>query len=94
MTTSVVRRTIKAPRERVFAVVADVRNFKRAVLHIVKVEFLTDREVGLGTRFRETRSRNGKETSTELEVTEYVENERVRLVGDSHGTKARYEVHT
>ena len=28
----------------------------------------------------------GKEAVTELEVTEYIENDRVRLVADSHGT--------
>jgi hypothetical protein len=28
----------------------------------------------------------GREAATELEVTEYVENERIRLVADSHGT--------
>lgn len=29
----------------------------------------------------------GKEATTELEVIEYVENERIRLVADSHGTE-------
>ena len=29
---------------------------------------------------------NGKEATTELEVTEFVENDRVRFVADSHGT--------
>ena len=28
----------------------------------------------------------GKESSTELEVTEYVENDRIRLISDTHGT--------
>ena len=28
----------------------------------------------------------GKESATELEVTEYVANDRIRLVADSHGT--------
>jgi hypothetical protein len=28
----------------------------------------------------------GKEESTELEVTEYVENDRIRIVADAHGT--------
>ncbi len=41
---------------------------------------------GVGTRFRETRLMNGKEASTELEVTEYEENKLIRLVADSHGT--------
>ena len=29
---------------------------------------------------------NGKKATTELEVTEFVENDRVRMVADSHGT--------
>lgn len=28
----------------------------------------------------------GKEVTTELEMTEYIENDRVRMVADSHGT--------
>ena len=28
----------------------------------------------------------GKEATTELEVTEFIQNDRVRMVGDSHGT--------
>ena len=73
-------RQIDAPIEKVFAAVSDVRNFSEAVPHIVKVEFLTDQKTGVGTRFRETRLMGGKEASTELEVTEYVENDRVRIV--------------
>lgn len=30
---------------------------------------------------------NGKQAETELEVTEFIENQRVRLVADSHGTR-------
>lgn len=41
---------------------------------------------GVGTRFRETRLMKGKEATTELEVTEFVENDHVRYVTDSHGT--------
>ena len=48
--------------------------------------FLSEVRTGVGTRFRETRLMHGKERSTELEVTEYVENERVRMVADTDGT--------
>jgi len=78
-------RQINAPIELVFETVADIRNFSKAIPHITNVEFLTEQQVGLGTRFRETRLMKGKEASTELEVTEYVENESIRLVADSHG---------
>ena len=79
-------RTIDAPVEAVFEAVADIANFSQAVPHIARVEFLTERSVGVGTRFRETRLMRGREATAELEVTEYVKNERVRLVSDAGGT--------
>jgi uncharacterized protein YndB with AHSA1/START domain len=82
----IVTQTIDAPVERVFTAVADIKHFSQAVPQIIKVQFLTETETGVGTRFRETRLMKGKETRTELEVTEYVENDRIRLVADSHGT--------
>ena len=86
MTRTIVRRTIAAPVELVFQTVSDIGNFSQAVPDIVKVEFLSDVRSGVGTRFRETRATRGREMSTELEVTEYVENERIRVVSDTHGT--------
>ena len=71
---------ISAPIDRVFDTIADPVNYTRAVPQITKVEFLTDQRSGVGTRFRETREMRGRATATELEVTEYVVNERVRLV--------------
>lgn len=86
MTRTVVTRTINAPIERVFSVVADIRNFSQAIPHIEKVEFLSESQLGVGTRFRETRLMKGREATVELEVTEYVTNDHVRLVSDAHGT--------
>jgi uncharacterized protein YndB with AHSA1/START domain len=86
MTSMTVTRTIKAPVEVVFRTVADIRQFAKACQHIVKFEFLSDVQTGVGTRFRETRLLNGKEFTTELEVTEFRDNERIRIVADSHGT--------
>lgn len=78
--------TIEAPLEKVFHTVADIRNFSKAVPDIVDVEMLSEVTSGEGARFREKRVINGREAATELEVTDYVENERIRLVADSHGT--------
>lgn len=86
MTQIAVTQIIDAPLEDVFNTVADIRQYSEAVTHIIKVEFLTESKTGVGTRFRETRLMKGKEVTTELEVAEYVENERVRMVADSHGT--------
>ncbi len=86
MTWIVVERKTEAPIDRVFQTVAHIKQFQQAVPHIVKVELLSDTESGVGTRFRETRLVNGKEATTELETTEYVANDRVRMAADSHGT--------
>ena len=79
-------RRIKAPLEKVFETIADISNFQKAVPHITNVEFLTEQQSGVGTKFRETRIMKGKEESTELEVTELIQNEHIRIVADSHGT--------
>ncbi len=79
-------RTIRAPVERVFDAVAHIENFQHISPDIVKVEFLTEQRRGVGTRFRETRRMGKREGCTELEVTEYVENEHIRLVADQGGT--------
>jgi uncharacterized membrane protein len=86
MAQHVATRTIAAPVDRVFATVAHIDRFQEAVPHITNVEFLTETRSGVGTRFRETRLMRGREASTELEVTEYVQDERVRLVSDAGGT--------
>ena len=86
MSRMTITRLINAPIDFVFDTVANISEFSQAIPHIVKVEFLTDQQSGVGTRFRETRLMKGKEATTELEVTEYVENEQIRLVADSHGS--------
>jgi carbon monoxide dehydrogenase subunit G len=77
---------IEAPPARVFRSVAHIEEFSKAVPGIVRVEFLTGQHTGKGTRFRETRLLRGKESSVDLEVTEYEPDARVRLVSDTHGT--------
>ena len=86
MTHTRLSRTIRAPAAAVFETVANATNYTKAVPEIVKVEFLTDQPSGAGTRFRETRVMGRREATTELEVTEYVANERIRLISDAGGT--------
>ncbi|MBT8396811.1 MAG: SRPBCC family protein [Gemmatimonadetes bacterium] len=81
-----VTRHIEAPVQKVFQTVSNIEGFSKAVPHIVEVEFLSETRSGVGARFRETRMMGGRKASTVLEVTEYVENERVRLVSDAGGT--------
>lgn len=81
-----VTRQVTAPVERVFDAVAHIENFKEAVPDIVGVEFLSDTKRGVGTRFRETRQMGKRTATVELEVTEYVANEHIRIVSDAGGT--------
>lgn len=81
-----VSRTISAPVADVFETVANIKSFSKAVPHITDVEFLTEQRSGVGTRFAETRVMRGRQATSILEVTEYVENERIRLVSDEGGT--------
>ncbi len=86
MIRTAVSRTIDAVPEMVFSTVSDISNYSEAVPHLVRVEFLTDQRIGVGARFRETRVMRDREATTEIEVTEFVANERVRMVSDEGGT--------
>jgi len=70
----------------VFKTISEIDRFSAAIPQIVNVEILSDVKSGVGTRFRETRLMRGKEAAVELEVTEFVENDRIRIVSDAHGT--------
>ncbi|MFC2088798.1 SRPBCC family protein [Calditrichota bacterium] len=81
-----VSRKINAVIDLVFKSVADISNLSYVVPDVVKVEIISEKTSGVGTCFSETRLMKGKESVTELEVTEYIENERIRMVADCHGT--------
>lgn len=87
MDTLSVQREIRAPVAVVFDTISDVRSFADAVPDVVKVEILSEVDSGVGTRFRETRVIQGKQATTELEVTELVENDRIRIVGEANGAE-------
>ncbi|MEZ6098766.1 MAG: hypothetical protein R3E01_07335 [Pirellulaceae bacterium] len=78
--------TIDAPITRVFQTLANIKEFSKAVPDITNIQFMTEQQYGVGTRFKETRIMNGREATTELQVTELVENERIRIVSDAGGT--------
>lgn len=86
MTTITVSRNINAPLDRIFNAISEIRNLPETNPEILKIEFITDLQSGVGTRFIETRLMNGKESKTELEITEYKENDSIRMVADSRGT--------
>ena len=81
-----VSRTIKAPVDLVFTRISDVHRFAEVSDDILEIEFLSGITHGVGTRFKETRNLNGRTATTEIEVTEYVENAGVRFVSDAGST--------
>ncbi|MCY4555653.1 MAG: SRPBCC family protein [Chloroflexi bacterium] len=94
MTTVKVGRTIAGSTRTVFDVVANGRNYGEAIPDIDTVEFLTDHEVGVGARFRETRRFNGWQSifakvfalsATDSEVTAFEDGKMVRLVTEEAG---------
>ncbi|MDA7950122.1 MAG: SRPBCC family protein [Pirellulaceae bacterium] len=86
MTTITLTERITAPVEKVFATVGDANEFLKVIPSVVRVEFLTEVRKGVGSKFREVRLMRGKEQAVVLDVTEYCENERIRLVSDCGGT--------
>jgi uncharacterized protein YndB with AHSA1/START domain len=78
-------RTINAPATLVFRTVADPTEFQQAIGADPAVQFLTERHVGVGTRFRASRVNKGKMMAFEQEVTEYTPNRVVRMINVTHG---------
>ncbi len=77
---------IAAPVNDVFKAISDVESFVDRSNAITRVEFLSDKRSGVGTKFRETRVMGKKEATAVLEIIECVENERIRFVSDEGGT--------
>lgn len=80
---------IRAPREQVFAKLIDYENFPDFISAITSVELLTEGEIGVGTRFRETRVMFGKEASEEMEIVEFERPSRLVYTAASHGCRYR-----
>ena len=76
---------INAPVERVFDIASDPHNYADVITAITKIEVLTDGPVGVGTRFRETRTMFGKEATEEMEFSIFDPPHSYTLVADSHG---------
>ncbi len=100
---------ITAPPEVVFEVASDFHHAAENIQGIDRLDVLTDGPVGVGTRFRETRTMFGKEATEEMEITAFdaphsyvVEGEscgghyrfEYRFVGDISGTNVRLNVET
>ncbi|MEM9185589.1 MAG: SRPBCC family protein [Planctomycetota bacterium] len=62
---------VGAPVERCFLLATDLPNAAQHIDGIESIELLTDGPVGVGTRWRETRTMMGRSATEELEVTAF-----------------------
>ena len=78
-------RTTTASMDFVFATISNPQNFAKVSEDVVSIEMLSDTTSGVGMLFRETRKMGKREATTDLEMTECIENEHVRFVSDAGG---------
>ena len=78
---------IDAPPEITFAVAADVARWPESIGSIELVEMLTDGPVGVGTRFRETRTMFGRQTAEVMTFTAFDPPQGFTLEALSHGAR-------
>jgi uncharacterized membrane protein len=62
---------IEAPREDVFATLADIPSSPEFISGVETVEMLTEGPVGQGTRWKETRALMGKQAAETLEISAF-----------------------
>ncbi len=63
--------TINAEKAEVFNAFSDLKNLANNVKAIKSIEILTPGEVGIGSKFKETRVMFGKESSETMEITQF-----------------------
>ncbi len=80
-----VEKRIEAPKDKVFEVFTDLRHCDQHIPGIIKAEVLTEGEIGVGTRWKETREMMGKEHTEEMEISEFVPNEMYRVTAGGCG---------
>lgn len=76
---------LRASPERVFAAFTDFGHAAENVRGIVRLEVLTGNEVGVGTRFRETRIVFKKEATEEMAITSFDPPRSYSVGCESHG---------
>lgn len=77
--------TVAAPRREVFKAFSDFPNAASHVEGIDQIEMLTEGPVGVGTRFKETRTMFGRQATETMEVTDFVPDEKYTLSATSCG---------
>ena len=80
---------VAAPPAEVFAVFADFEGAPQRTSGIDKLEVLTEGPIGPGTRFRETRTMFGRQTTEELEIVAFDEGRSYSVRCESCGCEFR-----
>lgn len=80
---------INAPRDRVFGVFSDIPKADAMLDAIEELEMLSDGPVGVGTRWRETRTLFGKQATEDMWVTVFDPPNTYEVDAESHGTHYR-----
>jgi uncharacterized membrane protein len=82
---------VNAPIARIFGTMTDIPNASQFMSGIESVEMLSEGAVGVGTRWKETRAMLGKQSTEEMWITEFNENENYVVEAESCGAKYRTE---
>ena len=83
--TLTIERRIAAPQQAVWDIITDIPGSIDRIDAIVKIEMLTDQGMGVGTRWKETRTVFKRESTEEMEVTEFEPPLRYVVEADSCG---------
>ncbi len=87
-----VSRRIQAPQQRVWDIITDLEGSVDRIAAITKIEVLGGGPVGLGTQWRETREIFKRESTEEMEITEFEPPLRYVVEADSCGAHFRSEL--
>ncbi len=77
---------VAATPEQAWAVYSDLAHAADRIKGIERIEIITDGPIGVGTKWRETRIMMKKETTEEMEITEWVPNSHYAVHSDSCGS--------
>lgn len=79
MAIETVSREIAAPIQDVFKTITDIERYPELLPSVSGIEFIGEQRHGAGTRFHETRFASGRDGTSAVEVTGFVEGESITL---------------
>lgn len=77
---------IKAPVEKVFHVFSDIPSIEKNLRGVTNIKLLTEGDVGVGTRWKETRIIFGQEATEEMWITSFNPAHDYTVEAESHNT--------